>query len=386
MTPRFRVAGIPVRVHLLFLVTAFATGSSRLNHAAALAVWMGVVAVTVLLHELGHALAYRQLGCRPSIELHGLGGTTTGKGAENLSPRQDAWVSFAGPLTGFLLGGLVFAAQRYTPLGQVEGLARTVVSDFLWVNVGWALINLLPSLPLDGGHILASVVRESSPDEDSAQRRVHHISMGVAAAVLAAAIWVQSLWLGVMAIILGALNFLQLRELGEQRRYFKPLAEQARRNLPQRRAPPSPASVQKDATAAVDSLLGERKRPARRAPAPTVPEDTEPDVPHDPRLVGEMLLEGGLSSLAIGPLRKAYTARPSAETAHPLALALLDAKRYAELEALLDGQESAHVGEDTLRLIASRATEAGQAPLASRAKEWLARRGEPAAPREDEHH
>jgi hypothetical protein len=99
-----------------------------------------------------------------------------------------------------------------------------------------------------------------------------------------------------------------------------------------------------------------------------------------------MLLEGGLSSLAIGPLRKAYAARPSPETAHPLALALLDAKHYAELAALLDGQESPHVGEDTLRLIASRASEAGQEALAARAREWLERRRVPAAPREDEPH
>jgi Zn-dependent protease len=384
MTPRFRVAGIPVSVHLLFLLTAFATGSTRLERPAALLTWMAVVFVSVLLHELGHALAYRRLGCRPSIELHGFGGTTTGRGAERLSHKQDAWVSFAGPGTGFLLGGLVLAAQRLTPLGQVDGLARTVVGDLLWVNIGWGLINLLPILPLDGGHIVSALVRSRSRDETAGERRVHIISL-VAAAVLlvVSVVWLKSMWLGVMALILGVINFTQLRQLRPGRRYLVPLAEQARRNLPMRRIERDP-EARKQAAIPVSRLLAELKRPSHaKLPAP---KDEEPDLPHDPGLVGEMLLDNGLASLALRPLQKAFTARPSPETAHPLCVALLDLGRHAELATLLEGPDASQVGVSTLELIVTRAAGAGQAPLAARAQELMARRGVSTTPGNDERH
>lgn len=391
MLPRFRVAGVPVRVHLLFLLTAFATGSTRLNRPAALLTWMAVVFVSVLLHELGHALAYRRLGCRASIELHGLGGTTSASGAERLSHGQDAWVSFAGPGTGFLLGGLVFAAWHITPLGQAQGLARTVVWDLLWVNIGWGVINLLPILPLDGGHIVAALVRSRSRDETAGERRVHLISLVAAAVLLLVSIvWLKSMWLGVMALILGVLNFTQLRQLRPGRRYLVPLAEQARRNLPSFPARPSP-EARKEAAASVDRLLSEVKRPShgRAKPAPAKPAptgDEEPDVPHDPRLVGEMLLDNGLASLALRPLQTAFAARPSPETAHPLCVALLDLGRHAQLTSLLEGPDAAQVGVPTLELVVTRAAGAGQATLAARAQALMAHRGVSATPGDDERH
>lgn len=387
MLPRFHVAGVPVRVHLFFLLTAFATGSTRLERPAALLTWMAVVFVSVLLHELGHALAYRRLGCRASIELHGLGGTTTGQGAERLSHKQDAWVSFAGPGTGFLLGGLVLAAWHFTPLGQVEGLARTVVWDLLWVNIGWGLINLLPILPLDGGHIMSALVRSRSRDETAGERRAHLVSLGVAAALLlVSVVWLKSLWLGVMALILGVINFTQYRQLRPGRRYLVPLAEQARRNLPMRRIERDP-EARKEVAASVDRMLAELKRPSRAKPVPVEPvEDAEPDVPHDSKLVGELFLDNGLASFALRPLQKAFAARPSPETAHPLCVALLDLGRHAALATLLEGPDASQVGVSTLEVIVTRAAGAGQAALAARAQELLARRGVSATPGDDERH
>ena len=32
-----------------------------------------------------------------------------------------------------------------------------VLNDVMWVNLGWGVLNLLPILPLDGGHIASSV-------------------------------------------------------------------------------------------------------------------------------------------------------------------------------------------------------------------------------------
>src|SRR5688500_472193 len=132
MRPHFHVAGFPVRVHPLFFLTALATGWVFLTEPARLAVWMAVVFVSVLLHELGHALAFRRYGCPASISRHGMGGAPEGEDAERLTHRQSAWVSFAGPGAGFLLGGLVWVLARFTPLGEQEGLVGLAVRQLLW--------------------------------------------------------------------------------------------------------------------------------------------------------------------------------------------------------------------------------------------------------------
>jgi Zn-dependent protease len=373
MTPRFRVAGIPVRVHLLFLLVAVASGWSRLRMPEALLSWVAVVFVSVLAHELGHALAYRRLGWRPSIELYLMGGLTTASGGGRLRPAQEAWVSFAGPLTGFAIGGLVFALQKLTPLREAGGLARIVVSDVLWVNVGWGLVNLLPMSPLDGGHIMEAGVRAWKGERG--ERLVHLISLVTACLTLVAAlVWLKFLWLGMLAVFIGVSHGEQLLRLRARKRYLVPLEEQARRNLGfARPAPPS-----------VDSLLSELKLPSRRAGTASASAAEEPDVPHDPRLVGELLLQNGLASLALRPLREAFKARPSPETAHPLVLALLEAGHHAELATLLEAPDALQVGAPTLELLATRATEAGQPALAARAQLVLSSRRAPATPREDE--
>ncbi|NPC86749.1 hypothetical protein HPC49_52270, partial [Pyxidicoccus fallax] len=214
MRPHFHVAGFPVRVHPLFFLISFASGWGLLEEPARLALWMGIVFVSVLLHELGHALAFRRFGGTAAIELHGMGGTTTGSQEERLTHGQSAWVSFAGPGMGFLLGGLVWVLSRYTPLGQQGGLAGEAVRQLLWVNVGWGLFNLLPVQPLDGGHLLASAVRARSGFRY--ERVLHGIGIVTAVGVLVLAVRWNMVWMGLLALMFGVMNFEQLRRLPKE--------------------------------------------------------------------------------------------------------------------------------------------------------------------------
>ncbi len=43
-------------------------------YAALVATWAGLILLSILLHELGHALAARAFGYQPSIHLVGMGG------------------------------------------------------------------------------------------------------------------------------------------------------------------------------------------------------------------------------------------------------------------------------------------------------------------------
>ena len=180
--PSFRIAGIPVRIDLTFLLLAFLLGWGA-RSGGLLVAWMVIVTASVLLHELGHAFAFRHFGQEPQILLQGMGGLTYGSG-EPLPPRKDLVVSLAGPLTGLVLVGLPALVIGRSTEG-LSGDARTILSDLVFVNIGWAILNLLPILPLDGGRISAALLSLRSAD---GERQAHLLSAVVAGAgaVLAA--------------------------------------------------------------------------------------------------------------------------------------------------------------------------------------------------------
>lgn len=181
----FSLAGIRVRVSAWFWLAAaligwnvcqsFSQGDQRalLNF---LVLWMGVVFVSLLVHEFGHALAYRFFGQSAHVVLYHFGGLavpdTWGRRGY-LRPFQRLVVSAAGPLAQFALAAAIAAGLKaagyvvpfpLASVGQSLGLfeGRDFASPFayafadflLYVNVMWPLINLVPVPPLDGGQIV----------------------------------------------------------------------------------------------------------------------------------------------------------------------------------------------------------------------------------------
>ncbi|AKQ65422.1 Putative zinc metalloprotease [Myxococcus hansupus] len=351
------MAGFPVHLHPLFLLVSLATGWSLISEPARLALWVAIVFVSVLLHELGHALAFRRYGCASRIELHGMGGTTHATGVGHLTHQQSAWVSFAGPGIGFAAGGLVWAASKLLPTGEPGGLVHQGLQQFLFVNIGWGLFNLLPVQPMDGGHLLADLVRARNGYRY--ERWLLGIGIATAVAVLGLAIWSKHIWLGLLAMMLGMMNFEQLRRTPQQapaaaRTFFPPKARRAA-PLPEPSSQ-GPVSVQR----LMDSLRGP---PAAQA---WTEEEDELEGPHDPALVGEMLLDSGLPELAVHPLQTAFTQAPLPRTGHALVLALLRTGRLRDVSALLDSSHAKQLSEDTLALISEHAGEAAPATLAER--------------------
>jgi stage IV sporulation protein FB len=159
---RFDVAGFPVGVHWMFwVISALLGGALYANEPAEWAdvgIWVGVVFFSILVHELGHALAARHYRLPSEIILHGCGGVTI-MPAGHLSRGQSIVVSAAGPTASIGLGVLVWIAARFAPIGH-PGIA-VAISDALWVNFGWTVINLLPIQPMDGGQILRDLLGPS---------------------------------------------------------------------------------------------------------------------------------------------------------------------------------------------------------------------------------
>ena len=71
----FSLFGFPVRVHPMFWLVTLMLGYQS-GDAAAVLTWIVAVFLSILVHELGHALVMRAYGLRPWIVLHGMGGLT----------------------------------------------------------------------------------------------------------------------------------------------------------------------------------------------------------------------------------------------------------------------------------------------------------------------
>ncbi|CAN5899278.1 site-2 protease family protein [soil metagenome] len=173
----FRLLGIPISLDRSFLVVlplfAWLIGSQVPNYLAALggaadprlstgafpyllglAAALGLFA-SVLVHELGHAVAGRMYGVKTKeITLWFFGGVAQ---FDDL-PRQrgaEAVVAIAGPITSVVLAGLFWGLLQTGSFGPA---ALFVVSYLVYTNFALAIFNLLPALPLDGGRVLRSLL------------------------------------------------------------------------------------------------------------------------------------------------------------------------------------------------------------------------------------
>ncbi len=160
------VAGIPVHVRASWFVVAgliavlvaprievVAPGLGNLAYVAG-AAFAVLLYLSVLLHEVSHALAAKAFGMTVhSIELHFLGGLTA-IDAEATTARREAVIAAVGPLTSLAVAGVAWVGAPYAP----DGLLHFVVQALAGANLVIGLLNLLPGLPLDGGRVLRALV------------------------------------------------------------------------------------------------------------------------------------------------------------------------------------------------------------------------------------
>jgi stage IV sporulation protein FB len=215
----FRLLRIPFRAQIWFAVTLVLFNLDRLNpwvnnplyYTTYFFTGMVVLGVVIIVHELGHCLAYRRFGQEPSVLLWGLGQTF---GETHLPPRKKLLVTGAGvlfaPLTvgllGYLLRTFVFTGPAFP---EMRSLPANIAVDMMLYTFIWTLINLLPILPLDGGHAVEAALewRHGEPRKQTAHM-VSVVAGGIAG--LLGLIILQSAGILLFCWILAAMNFIPI--------------------------------------------------------------------------------------------------------------------------------------------------------------------------------
>lgn len=157
---RFRVCDlfdIPIYIStsFIFLLVIFVLDAHSLTFGVSSAL---LLAISVVLHELGHSLTARAFGYRTKdITLSLLGGC-----ASMIALPRKAWQEFltalAGPLVSFALAGLVFLLEVFN-IRISDPWIRGNLGYLFWMNLMLGIFNLLPGFPMDGGRVFRSVMR-----------------------------------------------------------------------------------------------------------------------------------------------------------------------------------------------------------------------------------
>lgn len=156
---RFSLFGIPVQVQPFFWITlALIGGALDANSADAifqLGLFLLAGFISVLVHELGHALTARRFGAHTEIVLQAFGGYASYTGAR-MTRTQSFLITSAGPAIQIALG--VIAWLLMTRLPNLNPNMDHFLLVLMSISFIWAIINLLPVLPLDGGQMLNAVL------------------------------------------------------------------------------------------------------------------------------------------------------------------------------------------------------------------------------------
>jgi Zn-dependent protease/predicted transcriptional regulator len=190
-----RLFGVSIGLHYSWFIIALLITLSLVGHFGATdpnwspaIVWAAAVVtailffISIVLHELSHALVARARGVSVrSITLFALGGVATME-----TPPPDAktefWIAVAGPIASVVVGVGCYALAAslgWSPRADVS--PSTAVLGWLgYINISLAVFNLIPGFPLDGGRILRAILWGRSGDADRATMTAARVGQAVA--------------------------------------------------------------------------------------------------------------------------------------------------------------------------------------------------------------
>jgi len=236
----FVLLGIPVRVSPFFWLAALFLGWGITERDPKLMLlWIVSVFLSILVHEFGHALAFRYFGIPCHVVLYHFGGLAVpdstfasfGYGRSQ-DPRSQIIISAAGPAIQLGLAAIIMLLVRIA--GHIVPLWIPFVPDqlrhqllvgngtsipnealynlvlfLLYVNIYWAVLNLLPIYPLDGGRIAREIFLLMNVRDGIRNSLV--LSIVAAVGVVIFAFWHGDTFLAIMFGMLGYSSFMTLQ-------------------------------------------------------------------------------------------------------------------------------------------------------------------------------
>ena len=166
-----KIAGIGIFIHwtfsllILFVVYVNYKAGQNVTQILWSVLFIVCIFLTVVLHELGHALTAKKFGIKTKdITLLPIGGLAR---LERLpeKPSEELMVAFAGPLVNIVLAFItsLFITLPDNPEDVVVQLTNGVNAsnfflNFYLVNIVLAIFNLIPAFPMDGGRVLRALL------------------------------------------------------------------------------------------------------------------------------------------------------------------------------------------------------------------------------------
>ena len=240
----FDLFGFPIRVHPAFFVMPLLLGGAFISRSTGNAgvnvlILISVFFVSILVHELGHAFAFRYFGQHSRIVLYWMGGLAIPDSGGNpwsnmprvsFSPEQQIIVSLAGPIFGFLLA--IFLCAISIALGGEfrlvdRGIFPIFIPDFprdvneavqiflkigIWANIFFNILNLVPVYPLDGGQVARQLFVMN--DAWNGVRFSIYLSIAAGAIVALASFASGDRFLGIFFAIMAWSNYTTLQSMG----------------------------------------------------------------------------------------------------------------------------------------------------------------------------
>lgn len=180
---------------------AAAVGMDSPGAPVLLLIWVAAVFLSIFVHELGHSYAMTYYRMPSRIVLYHFGGIAIPEfGAWNAGrarqagPAENVVIFAAGPIAQLALAGFVWAVAYamqvkiilfgyvVTPGDLPSSAALLAVLEFLiWPSVFWAVLNLIPIIPLDGGQITKNILYLTRVQNPTQVAHMISVGSGVAA-------------------------------------------------------------------------------------------------------------------------------------------------------------------------------------------------------------
>ena len=228
----FHLFGFPIAIQPFFWLIAALLAAVYIGRIDNMPIWiaqmlagMAGVLLSILVHELGHALTFRYVFRTPcAIVLHGFGGMAIplqhyarGHGFRGMV--ANCFLSFSGPFAGFVLAFLlsmflVLTLAMFPSVIEIQGdEPPTLFLFFLnWtitISIFWGILNLLPIYPMDGGQIAREIFIYFFP-----RRGVEYsLALSMMLAVLLAIAAFMLLGMFIIAIFFGFFAYQNYQEL-----------------------------------------------------------------------------------------------------------------------------------------------------------------------------